>query len=54
MKEVAIDAVEDCRRAGTPDWMTVRAEIRSQLANFITRQTKRSPMILPILLEVEW
>ncbi len=54
MKEVTLDAVDDCRRAGTTDWMTVRAEIRSQLATFITRQTKRSPMILPILLEVQW
>ncbi|MBR4941807.1 MAG: ribonuclease J, partial [Clostridia bacterium] len=54
MKEVAIDAVDDCRRTGTTDWMTVRAEIRAQLAAFVTKQTKRSPMILPILLEVNW
>ena len=54
MKEVALAAVEDCRSSGTPDWMTIRSEIRSQLAAFITRQTKRSPMILPILLDVQW
>ena len=54
LKEVAIDAVEDCRRAGTTDWMTVRGEIRSAIGTFVSRQTKRSPMILPILLEVDW
>ncbi|MBQ5972769.1 MAG: ribonuclease J, partial [Oscillospiraceae bacterium] len=53
MKDVTVEALEDCRRSGVNDWMTVKSEIRSALAAFISRKTKRSPMILPMLLDVE-
>ena len=34
------------------DWAGVKARVREALSNYIYRRTKRSPMILPILLEV--
>ena len=34
------------------DWAGVKARVRETLSNYIYRRTKRSPMILPILLEV--
>ena len=34
------------------DWASVKARVREALSNYIYRRTKRSPMILPILLEV--
>ncbi len=34
------------------DWASVKARVRESLSSYIYRRTKRSPMILPILLEV--
>ncbi len=34
------------------DWASVKARVREALSGYIYRRTKRSPMILPILLEV--
>ena len=34
------------------DWASVKARVREALSSYIYRRTKRSPMILPILLEV--
>ena len=34
------------------DWASVKARVREALPSYIYRRTKRSPMILPILLEV--
>ena len=34
------------------DWNTVKGRMREALSSYIYRKTKRSPMILPILMEV--
>ena len=34
------------------DWASVKARVREALSSYIYRKTKRSPMILPILMEV--
>ena len=34
------------------DWASVKTRVREALSGYIYRRTKRSPMILPILLEV--
>ena len=34
------------------DWAGVKARVREALSNYIYRRTKRSPMILPVLMEV--
>ena len=34
------------------DWASVKTRVREVLSGYIYRRTKRSPMILPILLEV--
>ena len=34
------------------DWASVKARVREALSSYIYRRTKRSPMILPILMEV--
>ena len=52
MKETALKAIEDCRASGITDWITVKSEIRSALSTLLYKQTKRSPMSLPVLMEV--
>lgn len=34
------------------DWASVKSRVREALSSYIYRKTKRSPMILPILMEV--
>jgi ribonuclease J len=52
MKETALKAVEECRNDGVMDWITVKSEIRNAISALLYKQTKRSPMILPVLMEV--
>ncbi len=52
MKELAIRSVERAMARGRCDWNTVKAEIRSELSGLVYKQTKRSPMILPVIMEV--
>lgn len=35
------------------DWSKIKAEIKDSLSDFIWKKTKRNPMILPIIMEVE-
>ncbi|MBO4779185.1 MAG: ribonuclease J, partial [Selenomonadaceae bacterium] len=41
-----------CREDQIVDWMTIKLNIRDALAQFLFEQTRRRPMILPIIVEV--
>ncbi len=46
-------SVESCLSDGrTPDWGTIKGRIRDDLREFLYQKTKRSPMILPIIMEM--
>ena len=38
---------------GRHDWATIKSAIKSALSDYLYKKTKRSPMILPVILEVE-
>ncbi len=46
------EAVARSRQRGTPDWSALRTAIREALARYLFEQTRRQPMILPMLVEV--
>ena len=46
------DALDRSLADNLHDWASVKARVREALSSYIYRRTKRSPMILPILLEV--
>ncbi len=49
----AVDArLEQCAQDGIRDWAGMKNAIRDELKTFIYQKTKRSPVILPIFLEV--
>ena len=52
MHEIACDALEKCYIQGIKDWNTIKARLRDALAKFIKERTRRSPMILPIVMEM--
>ena len=43
---------EKCRGEHVRDWNSVKTRVREALSSYIYRKTKRSPMILPILMEI--
>ena len=45
-------ALERCVDEHVRDWNSVKTRVREALSSYIYRRTKRSPMILPILMEV--
>jgi ribonuclease J len=52
-REVVCRSVEDCVSGGRNcDWGTIKGAIRDDLRDFLYQKTKRSPMILPIIMEV--
>ena len=52
IKSLSHDILEDCSRRNIHEWGVIKNLIRDDIAKLIVRQTGRSPMILPILMEV--
>lgn len=50
-REVAEDALNDCLNKKMTDWGKIKITVRDALSSFVWKQTKRSPMILPIIME---
>ncbi|MBQ6040387.1 MAG: ribonuclease J [Oscillospiraceae bacterium] len=46
------DALDQCSAADLHDWNALKAKLRDVLSDYIFHKTKRSPMILPIIMEV--
>ncbi len=51
-REVAIDAVESQIYGGYMDWNSIKSSLRDGISHLMYERTKRSPMILPIIMEV--
>lgn len=52
IKETARRALEDCCRNPHCDWATMKTRVRDDLSRQLFQKTKRSPMILPIIMNV--
>ena len=51
-KHVVEESIEDCMDRRVTDWGRLKTAIRDSLSEFLWKRTKRSPMILPIIMEV--
>ncbi len=51
-KKIVNIALNKCRDANIKDWSSIKTMIKDDLNNFIYEKIKRSPMILPIIMEV--
>lgn len=52
INEQACDILERCYINNIRDWSTVKAKVRDGISRFLFLKTKRSPMILPVIMEV--
>ena len=52
MKDVVINSMEKCEKENITDWATMKATIKSCLSNYLYKNTRRNPMILPVIMEI--
>ena len=52
-KDVVEDALMDCLSSKNADWGKIKMVVKDSLGEYLWKKMKRSPMILPIIMEVE-
>ncbi len=52
IENVVCDVLERCHIHNVRDWITIKTKIKDGVSRFLFTKTKRSPMVLPILMEV--
>ena len=52
IRSLSLDILEDCSRRNIHEWGVIKNLIKDDIAKLIVSRTGRSPMILPILMEV--
>ena len=52
IREAARRALENCCRNSRCDWATMKSRVRDDLSRMLFQKTKRSPMILPVIMEI--
>ena len=51
-RKVAREAIEQCCHAGSGEWAAMKTHVRDDLSRMLFQKTKRSPMILPVIMDV--
>ncbi|MCB5711107.1 ribonuclease J [Lactonifactor longoviformis] len=52
MRKVALKAIEKCEGRKSRDWGYIKSEIRDGMDHYLWKKIKRSPMVLPVIMEV--
>ena len=52
LRQVAVEAIQSVDGRYATDWSAIKGAIKGDLSNYLYKKTKRSPMILPVIMEV--
>ncbi len=52
MKMVVTHSLDTCRNRGISDWASIKNTMKNDLGQFLFKNTKRNPMILPVIMEI--
>ncbi len=52
IRDVARESIESCGNSHISDWATMKNAVKNSVFRYIYDTTKRSPMIMPIIMEV--
>ncbi len=52
IREIATKTVQNCKSNGVNDWTTLKNSLKNDLSAYLYSKTKRSPMLLPVIMEV--
>jgi ribonuclease J len=52
LNSLAAEVIDRCLEKGYSDFATIKSKIRGEIAGLIFKQTKRKPMVIPIIMSV--
>lgn len=52
LKRVVLETIDSCGSQRITDWATIKTRVKANLSGFLYKTTKRSPMILPVIMEL--
>ena len=52
LANIVTDVLNGCARHGIHDWTTIKANLRDEVSKMMYGRTKRSPMVLPIIMDI--
>ena len=52
LRQVALEAINSVDARYSTDWSAIKGAVQGDLSNYLYKKTKRSPMILPVIMEV--
>lgn len=53
IKEVAEEELENCDKQNIREWSSIKNNVREAISHYVYSKTKRQPMILPILIDID-
>jgi ribonuclease J len=51
-KQTVIDTIADCEKRQITEWTAIKGKLKKTLRDFLYEKTNRSPMLLPIIIEI--
>ena len=52
LKRVTLESVEACDAQHITDWSAIKSKVKNNITGYLYKTTRRSPMILPVIVEV--
>ena len=52
LKRVTLESVEACEAQHITDWSAIKSKVKNNITGYLYKTTRRSPMILPVIVEV--
>ncbi len=52
LRRVVTESIESCERHRIRDWSAIKGRVKTNLSGYLYKTTRRSPMVLPVIIEV--
>ena len=52
LKRVVNESLASCERQKQHDWAAIKGRVKSNISGYLYKTTRRSPMVLPVIIEV--
>ena len=52
LRRVVTESLDSCSSQRVSDWASIKSKVKSNLSGYLYKHTRRSPMILPVIIEV--
>jgi len=52
LKRVVLESLDSCASHHITDWSSIKGRVKANLSGYLYKTTKRSPMIIPVIMEI--